>query len=52
MLRRSIYFALLASAASLGFAADAPRIAEVIVEPAEIVLTDADQSVQFLVTLK
>src|SRR5258708_5890680 len=52
MLRHSIYFAMLASAASVGFAADAPRIAEVIVEPAEVVLTDADQSVQFLVTLK
>jgi hypothetical protein len=52
MLRRSIYFAMLASAASVGFAVDVPRISEVIVEPAEITLTDADQSVQFLVTLK
>src|SRR3954471_9647591 len=32
--------------------ADAPRIAEVTVEPAEVTLSDADQSVQFLVTLK
>ena len=51
MLRQSLKFALLL-ALSAGIAADAPHIAEVQIEPAETVLTDADQSVQYLVTLK
>ncbi len=42
---------LLIASGAIG-ATDAPRIAEVLVEPAEVTLTDADQSVQFLVTLK
>ncbi len=52
MLRHSVVFALSGLAASVGFAEDQPHITELMVEPAEIVLTDADQSVQFLVTLK
>ena len=52
MLRPSLKFALLLAGISAGVAADAPRISEVLLEPAETVLTDADQSVQFLVTLK
>src|SRR5215213_4087737 len=46
----------LAVALSLGFvafaAADEARITEVSLEPSETLLMDADQSVQFLVTLK
>jgi hypothetical protein len=37
---------------SCGFAEDSLRIAEVLIEPSDVVLSDADQSVQFLVTLK
>ena len=47
-----MYLAVLSLAASVGLGADGPRIAAVLIEPAEVVLTDADQSVQFLVTLK
>ncbi len=52
MLRQSLKLALLCASVSTAFSADTLRIAEVLVEPAEVVLTDADQSVQFLVTLK
>lgn len=53
MLRQSIIsFGILIATGALGFAADEARIAEVLVEPADVVLTDADQSVQYLVTLK
>ena len=52
MLKQSLYLMILAVTASAGLAAEPPRIAEVLVEPADVVLTDADQSVQFLVTLK
>ncbi len=52
MLRQSIQLALLAATLSATCAAEEPRIADVLVEPTEMTLTDADQSVQFLVTLK
>jgi len=52
MLRKSLIFAFFAAAASVGVAEDAPRITEVTIEPHEVTLTNADQSVQFLVTLK
>ena len=52
MLRQSIFLTVVAATAAVALAADAPRIAEVLVEPADVELTDADQSVQFLVTLK
>ena len=52
MLRASVYFTILAVTAAAGLAAEPPRIAEVLIEPADVALTDADQSVQFLVTLK
>ncbi len=47
----SILGALLAGTLSLA-AADVPSITEVLIEPSEVTLTDADQSVQYLVTLK
>ena len=31
---------------------EAPRISQIMIEPADVVLTDSDQSVQYLVTLK
>ena len=53
MLRKSVIFAIFAATAtSFGVAEESPRITEVAIEPAEVTLTDADQSVQFLVTLK
>ena len=45
-------FSLLAAVVAAGLATDSPRITEVRVEPEEITLSDADQSVQFLVTCK
>ncbi len=47
-----MFFPLLAAAVAAVIPAQAPRITQVLVEPAEVVLGDADQSVQFLVTLK
>ena len=45
MLRHSIFLTVLGLTSSAAFAVEEPQIKEVIVEPAEIVLTDADQSV-------
>jgi hypothetical protein len=56
MLRKSVIFAILAATAASGAVAEpssgTDRITGVTIEPAEVTLTDADQSVQFLVTLK
>jgi hypothetical protein len=45
-----VFTFLLAAAISANLAGDAPRVTGLQIEPAEIVLTDADQRAQFLVT--
>ncbi|MEA3207301.1 MAG: hypothetical protein QOE70_358 [Chthoniobacter sp.] len=52
MLRQSFILGMWIAMVSCGFAEDSLRIAEVLIEPSDVVLSDADQSVQFLVTLK
>src|SRR5438094_9269087 len=52
MFRRSLYLSMLVASGLAGLAADPVTITEVDVEPAQTILTNADQSVQFLVTLK
>src|SRR5580693_3386861 len=52
MLRKSVFLAIFAAASCLGVAEESPRITDVAIEPAEVTLVNADQSVQFLVTLK
>ena len=52
MLRKSVIFAIFAATASVGLAEELPRILDVQIEPPEVTLTNADQSVQYLVTLK
>ncbi len=47
-----MYFSLLAAGIVAIAAAEPPHMTQLLVEPAEVVLTDADQSVQFLVTCK
>ncbi len=47
-----MFLSLIAAGIAASITAESPRITEVLVEPAQVVLSDADQSVQFLVTLK
>src|SRR5476651_860671 len=47
-----MFLSLLAAGIAASITAESPRVTSVLIEPAEVVLTDADQSVQFLVTLK
>jgi uncharacterized protein DUF1549/uncharacterized protein DUF1553 len=52
MFKRSLFSAILLASAVTGLAADPATITEIMVEPAQTTLINADQSVQFLVTLK
>ena len=47
-----MYFSLIAASLAASLAVDTPHIASLHIEPAQVVLSDADQSVQFLVTCK